>query len=303
MAREAIAIDFGATWTRMAVVTRSGGIREMRRWKTPKSRKEIKDEIVRHVLEFHRLGVDRKAAVGIAAIGLLSVEKGRIVMAPNLGQMSINIVEMVKSVHRGDVVLINDCNAAAMAEKEYGVGRKYGDLVYVTISTGIGGGAIIDNRLLLGKDGNAAEIGHLVVDYESPIRCGCGGYGHWEALCSGVGLVKLARHIVGRLVWRSSSDLLDDYLRGRRQASAVIDEAAKINAAGFASVFNAYDPEVVTVGGSLGLYRDGLLVRMASKELKRFETVKAKLIPTPLGANAPLLGAAVAAFNPELAIP
>ncbi|MEM3096655.1 MAG: ROK family protein [Nitrososphaerota archaeon] len=298
---KAVAVDLGATWTRVAVVRNDGTILSINKWVTPRTASAITGRIVEQFRMLHERGLDRMAKVGIAAVGLLSVKRGIILKAPNLGGMRIPIVDAVRSVHAGEVKLINDCNAAVLGEKMLGLGRNVANLVYLTISTGIGGGAIVDDRLLWGKDGNAAEVGHIVLDYGSSIRCGCGGYGHWESMCSGVGMMKLARHIHGRTLWDSSSNILEDFLRGDRKARLVVDVASKLNAAGLASVINSYDPDIVTVGGSLGLSQKHLLVRMASRHIRRYQTVRAKIAPTPLGEMAPLLGAAMAVIHPDLA--
>jgi len=295
-----IAIDLGATWTRVAVATPMGDLLSVSKWPTPRTSSEIKKSIQACLRKLHSEGVDRGAGVGIASVGLLSVKRGMILMAPNIGGIRLKIVDAVKSVHDGEVTLLNDCNAAALGEWRLGAGKNLHNLVYVTISTGIGGGAIVDGRLLLGKDGNAAEIGHLVLDHGSGIRCGCGGYGHWEAMCSGVGLMKLARHLTGEDRWGNARELIEDFLRSDRRAKKVVETASRLNAAGLASLINAYDPEIVTVGGSIGLSHGGLLVKLATKYLSRYQTVKARIRTTPLGEKAPLLGAAVAAGNPML---
>ena len=300
MSERVIAIDLGATWTRVAVAKPTGEILSLHKWPTPRTSSEISRSIQEHIRWLHSQGVDKNAGVGVASVGLLSVRKGMILMAPNIGRIRVKIVDAIRSSHDGEITLLNDCNAAVLGEWMLGAGKNLRNLVYITISTGIGGGAVVDGRLLMGKDGNAAEIGHIVLDHESKIRCGCGGYGHWEAMCSGVGLMKLARHITSGGNWKDAGEIISDFIGNDRRARKVVEIASKLNAAGLASVINAYDPEVVTVGGSLGLSHNAILVKMAKKHLARYQTVRARIIATPLGGNAPLLGAAVAAWNPDL---
>ena len=76
-----------------------------------------------------------------------------------------------------------------MGEWIFGTGKGLKNLAYITLSSGVGGGVIVDNVLLIGKDGNAAEIGHMVIDFEGRLACNCGGRGHWEAYCSGAGII------------------------------------------------------------------------------------------------------------------
>lgn len=202
-------------------------------------------------------------AVGVGSIGPLDIREGRVVNSPNVRLRSFELRRPLREHFRVPTYVVNDCVAAVYAEYMSGAGLGKKNVVYVTLSSGVGAGVIVDGHLLLGKDGNAHEVGHIVVSYDSDIRCGCGGVGHWEGLASGNNLWKLVKKLRSR--WRGSSEfykiseaevvsaasLFEHWKRGDEFASYVVSELARINAAGIASVINAYDPEVISFGGSV----------------------------------------------------
>ena len=112
--------------------------------------------------------------IGVASAGPLDLREGAVVHSPNIGFDYIPLVKPLEDEFKVPVYLCNDCVAGVIGEKELGYGRGYGNLVYVTLSSGIGGGVFVDNHLLIGKDGNAHEIGHITIDYEGKLTCGCG---------------------------------------------------------------------------------------------------------------------------------
>ncbi|MEM1947940.1 MAG: ROK family protein [Candidatus Caldarchaeum sp.] len=294
---DAVAIDIGATYTRLAVVDSRGAIIRKLVFSTPATQREISQQLKRAFEILHRSGVSKNTPVGAATIGPLSLSEGKIVKTPNLGGIDIELKKIVQKYHRGDFVMLNDCTAAAWAEKKFGLGRDVKNLVYITLSTGIGGGAIVDNHLLIGKEGNAVEIGHIVVDAFSSVKCGCGGVGHWEALCSGTGLPKLAHSIHGRKIWRSSREIFEAAKQRDRRAVVVLEKMSLYNAAGLASVINCFDPEIVLVGGGLALSHPYETLYKPVKILAKYRMLDAKIELTSLRSDAPLLGAASYAMN------
>ncbi|MEM2740468.1 MAG: ROK family protein, partial [Candidatus Bathyarchaeia archaeon] len=206
------------------------------------------------------------------------------------------------------IFMVNDASAAALAEHMFGIGVGLANLVYITLSTGIGGGVIIDNNLLKGKDGNAHEVGHIVVDIEERLICGCGGRGHWEAYCSGSGIPKYTRLIAeserdlwsSSLLYRETEGYLDritsKYVydlarRGDSFSVKIVESVGRINAMGFASVINVYDPELITVGGSIAFYNPDLVLPYIERWVGRYTVNRVPRIAiTPLGADIGLYG-------------
>ncbi|MDJ0269604.1 MAG: ROK family protein [Aigarchaeota archaeon] len=297
------ALDIGASWTRVAAARPSGELLAYHTYPTPRDADEIQ-RLISNSLNILKseVSVSEFRAVGIASVGPLSARDGMILGAPNIGGVRVSVGDAVKRVHDGLIVMLNDCNAAVLGERIFGAGRGARNIAYVTISTGIGGGAIVDGTLLLGKDGNAAEVGHTVVDYKYNVKCGCGGYGHWESFCSGRGLLRLARLVLGSKYarkWRKPEQLFTDARRRDKRALKLLEEVAKINAAGFANVINSFDPEIMTIGGSVALNNTSLVIDWAVRYLRRYILNRPPIImPTPLGEKAPLMGAVAAALNP-----
>jgi len=221
---------------------------------------------------------DRISCIGIGSAGPLDLKKGAIVHSPHLGFDRIPLLHPLEKEFKVPVCLVNDCVAAVVAEKLFGQGKKFANLVYVTMSSGIGGGVFVDNHLLRGKDGNAHEVGHNVIDHTRRLLCGCGKRGHWEAYCGGDNIPNLIRlqleskrnqDVESSLLYRktngnvgriSSQILFDAAKCGDKLASEIVEEVGRLNAIGFANVNSVYDPELITVGGATALANPNLVL-------------------------------------------
>jgi len=188
-----IAIDIGATYLRVAIGKEK--ILEIIKERTKNSNEELKNQIISNIWKLVKRYDAKIESIGISSIGPLDMKRGIILKPANLPIKNFKIVKILEKEFKVDAYLINDAISATLAEKFYGKGKNYENLVYVTISSGIGGGAIINGKLILGKDGNALEIGHMRVDLENRLKCGCGKYGHWEAYCSGKGIPNFVRYL------------------------------------------------------------------------------------------------------------
>ena len=246
-------------------------------------------------------------------VGPLDLSRGGMASPANLPYDFVPLVDPISSRHGVRVALVNDASAAALGERRFGAGRGCDDLVYVTLSTGIGGGAIVDGHLISGKDGNAAEIGHIVVDPGERLPCGCGGRGHWEAYCSGRGIPNLASLMAeegfgsaqegatGRGARTGTTDAASIFRRaagGDGMALTVVEEVGRMNALGVANAVNMFDPSLVTIGGGVALNNQSMIVNPIRKLVPSYSINRAPEIRiTPLGDNAGLLGALCLAFG------
>ncbi|HEU97597.1 MAG TPA: ROK family protein [Fervidicoccus fontis] len=261
-----ISVDIGATRTRIGIYDYNRmELLKRAEFATndPEESRGIVERIIartREILEV--LEEIKPIAIGVGTIGPLDLEKGMVVSSPNVTEKTFEIKGPLELFFGIPTFVLNDCVAAAYGELMGGYGKGKKNIVYVTLSTGIGAGVVVDGELLLGKDGNAHEIGHLVLSYGSDIQCGCGGFGHWEGLSSGKNLWKLVeklkRDYSGKTQLSSSESVSPENLfalwrKGDQLASIIIDELSMINAAGIASVINAYDPELLVLGGSIAL--------------------------------------------------
>src|SRR3990170_966930 len=147
------------------------------------------------------------ASIGVAAPGPINPFEGGIYTAPNIaGWENLPLASHLEKEFKTPVFLGNDANLAALAEWSFGAGQGHNHLIYLTISTGIGGGVIVDGKLLLGAKGLAAEMGHVTLVPDGPL-CGCGKRGHLEAVASGTAIARWARE---QLAGGSRSEFLQD---------------------------------------------------------------------------------------------
>jgi glucokinase len=252
-------------------------------------------------------------AIGIGSIGPLNIREGAIINTPNYPFKNIPIVNPLHEEFGIPVKLLNDCAAAVIGERRFGAGRGLENIFYVTISTGLGGGAIVDGNLLKGKDGNAPEIGHIVIYPGSEIVCGCGCKGHWEAFSSGSNIPRYARYIVEKqgitesdlfsvagpdLSGLTAEKLYSVALKGDRAADMIVNEIGEVNAVGFADIVNAFDPELITVGGSVVLNNVDLILNPIREKIGKYLINRCpEIMVTPLGGEAVLLGALTACLT------
>ncbi|MEM1695211.1 MAG: ROK family protein [Desulfurococcaceae archaeon] len=310
-----VAVDVGATKTRIALCTAENVLDKVVE-QTPREGNEytVAEFIASTVRTRWKSYLDQVESVGIGTIGPIDIRRGRVVYAPNLPLHTFHLLEPLVEELRKPVYVANDAVAAVWGEKHYGYARNHDNVVYVTMSTGIGVGVIVDGHLLIGKAGNAHEAGHIVVDYSSDLPCGCGGRGHWEAYAGGANIPRLARYVyektrvkshLGELLERgediTAKTVFDYYRAGDKLAELVVETIVKATAAGLASVINVYDPEIVILGGSVFLNNVDVLYEPVANLVKNNIVTEApEFKPTSLGDDVGLYGAlAVAAYTPE----
>jgi glucokinase len=301
-------LDLGATTVRTALADERGRLLATTTEPTPGDRKAVVDVIQRSLTraaDGAGIPLDAVAAVGIGSMGPLDHAAGAVVDPPNLpGVDEVPVVEAVSGVHDGEIVLFNDAVAAAIGERFY-ADDPPANLVYLTISSGIGAGAIVDGNVLHGATGNAAEMGHITVAPDSDQRCGCGDTGHWEALCSGRAIPETARTVAAEagvdtefdLADLTAPDLFDD-AGSDPLADRVLDRLAAYNTMGVAALVHAYDPAVVHVGGGVAANNPEAVVDPIRRRLPAHLVGETPTVAvTPLGADATLRGAVAGALG------
>lgn len=198
--------------------------------------------------------IDKIEDIAVAAAGPIDREEG-VFFPPNIEEEEINLVEPLENF--GDVSLINDCTSAVIGEHHYG-GHGVDNLVYLTISSGIGAGTVIDNQVLEGWQGNFGEVGHMVLEREG-LECGCGGEGHWEAYCSGNSLPRMAEQLTGR-EFNNALEVFQSYYEGESEAQKVIEEMQQMNSMAMSKIVNLFNPEKVVLGGAVALNHPDIVV-------------------------------------------
>jgi glucokinase len=254
-----------------------------------------------------RAGVEpaEVAAAGLGSIGPLDLAEGLVTGPANLPDAvdRIPLTGPVGELVNGPVYLHNDTTAGVIGERFY-ADRNPDDMVYLTISSGIGAGVCVDGNVLSGWDGNVGEVGHITVDPAGAVICGCGKPGHWEAYCSGEGIRRYAEYLhdgeatavgvdgpgfAAADVFAAAGE--DDF------ADRVLERVARWNAIGIAAVVHAYAPIVIYVGGSVALNNPGIVEEMRGRVPDLVMTNVPELTLSTLGDEAVVYGALASAMT------
>ncbi len=321
--RYVIGVDLGATWLRLVLSDKEGTfLGKMQKRVDKSSEKAIGKQIVtmiRSLCEDSGVDPTTLGGVGIASAGPLNMKEGALVKPTNLPFEYVPLTNPIRKELGLPTYLVNDCTAAVLGERMFGAGKELDNLAYITIGTGIGGGVMVDGRLLLGKDGNAVEIGHLTIDFTGKLTCGCGKKGHWEAYCSGRNIpnfVKMRleeidqKSVDSSLLFKkvkddssslSSQDLFDAAKKGDKLSLQLVEEIGTLNAIGFADVINAYDPSLITVGGTVALKNEKLVLSPIKKNVENYAVNRLpKITLTPLDEDVGMYGAIAVLLNLNL---
>ena len=247
-------------------------------------------------------------AVGVGSIGPLDLAEGCVDgpanLPPSVG--TIPLTGPVGELVDGPVYLHNDTSAGVIGERFYAE-RSPDDMVYLTISSGIGAGVCVDGNVLAGWDGNAGEVGHVTVDPTGAMTCGCGRPGHWEAYCSGNNVPRYAEHL------HETEELATDLPVGEEGLGAaevfeaagddpladrVVERVADWNAQGITTIVQAYAPLVIYVGGAVALENPELVLDPVRERLDDvvFSNVP-ELMLTTLGDDVVVRGALASAMT------
>ena len=323
----ALAMDWGGTWCRIAVVDRDGRIVWQSRARNAAGAGKDQlladgEGLVRQAIDW--CGSDRSiAGLGVAAAGPVDSDVGTLREPPNLPALNgVSLKDAWESGLGISVQVGNDATLAALGEFDYGAGleaRQFREdsnsLVYVTVSTGIGGGVIDRGRLMLGSRGLAGEVGHMVIDRgPNASVCQCGNKGCLEALASGTAIAKTARQLASEP--GNNDSVLADLEPGLITAERVLDAAGEGDAlswkiledvidslsTGLTNLLHLFNPDLVVMGGGVtfGLVKMGLLPRLYAQMRQGAMTEGHKnfqLIPSRLGDAPGMLGAASLVWN------
>ena len=306
-----VGIDLGGTNLKLGLVAPDGKL--LARHSTPTEADGGPDHVlermaqaVRDLCEIARIALGDVAAIGAAAPGPLDTKTGVVIFAPNLpGWRNIHVRDVLQKQLGRPVVLENDANAAGYGEFRCGAGRRVRDMVILTLGTGIGGGIILDGRMLRGVTDTGAELGHMVVHYGGR-RCGCGDHGCLEAYASATAVVARTEEVIAAgesssLAERrgfSCKDVFDAADAGDRLARRIVEETADYLAAGITTILHVLNPErVVLTGGMMGAgdpFLDHIRRRVKEMAFERASSV-CEIGWSTLGGDAGILGAALAA--------
>ncbi len=251
-------IDLGGTQVRVALARSDGRLVASVKTKTPllHTPQALVDWAAAEI-DGHR-GREKVRSITIAAPGPIDLKRGVLVNPPNLPWQNVPLVALMGRATGAKVHLANDADMAGLGEFHHGAGRGTRNMVYITWSTGVGGGLIIDGKLHRGAHGTAGEVGHMIVDPNGPLD-NCGQRGCLEAFASGRALAQETG--------RPAAELFAAARRGDREARLVVERAARYMGIALISLTNVIDPEMFVIGG--GISRSWALVQPTMLETLR----------------------------------
>ncbi len=263
--RTIVSIDIGGTQLRAASYKQEQSPFTQKRVKTKASEPDTFGRLVK-LIEDIWPEKEKVDAIGVSSPGPLDPHMGIIMSPPNIKEWRDFPITAKLTKHFGvPAYLDNDANLAGLAEWKFGAGRGHHNVLYLTISTGVGGGVIINDRLLQGYHGLAAELGHITLQADGPL-CGCGQRGHLESFSSGTGIerfvaeqLKAGRESVLHPDKKNSAhDISEAAKQGDALSIEAYEAAGKYLGIGVANFLHAFDPSIVVFGG--GVSQSGSLL-------------------------------------------
>jgi glucokinase len=285
-----LGLDLGGTKIAAAVVE-EGRILDRHLLTTPQSGFA---EVLTALLQAARILLDRHtdvAAIGLGSPGPLDYASGKILFAPNIpGLENAPIGPALEQEMGCPVMLENDANAAGFAEHLYGAARNLESSLYITISTGIGGGLFLGDHVIRGASGIAGEIGHMTVLIGGPMG-GDGHLGSLESIASGRAIARDGSYSYGLDL--TTEEVFERARDGEHKAVDIIENAARFTGIGIANLVKIFNPEGFVIGGGMSKVGRFYLDRIqdaADSYLHGYP--KAKLYLAELGTDAGVIGAA-----------
>ncbi|WP_083638624.1 ROK family protein [Rhizobium oryziradicis] len=313
MTAAALAIDLGGTQLRAAMVSSAGSILSFA--VEPTRALDGPEAIIAQIFSLLEEIVRQNpgqvpVGIGIAAPGPLDPKAGMVIAPPTLrGWHNVPLAKIIGQRFSAPVWLENDANAAALGEWRFGAGRGVDSMVFVTVSTGIGGGVIADGRILHGRRGLAAEIGHMTITHEGE-RCFCGAIGCFEAVASGTALGRRASartkpfdgsamRALSANADVSGRNVVDAARQGDALAKQLLDDEARWLGIGFTNLLHLYSPDMIVMGGGIShgfdLLQAGIASAMRERAMPAYRDVP--VVTAQLGHHAGLVGAASLVFQ------
>ncbi len=313
-----LGIDLGGSKILAAVVDPQGRMLSSDESVTPatEGREVVIQCIVdsaRSAMEQAHVSIAEISAIGIGAAGISNPEAGVLFTSPHLPALRNVLLRDILQERLGKkTFLTNDANAAALGEFYFGAARGARNFIYITLSTGIGAGIVIDGKIYTGAIGAAGEVGHMTIDDNGPV-CNCGNKGCWEVLASGTALAREAKRRIHEGVKTSILKYVDGDLesltapaiheaaeRGDKFARELIARTGYYVGVGLTNLINIFNPELIVIGGGLSNIGDMLLgpaFKTAGQRAYKEAFQAVRFVSAQLGPNSGVLGAAVFAFR------
>jgi glucokinase len=272
MSKVCVGVDIGGTSVKIGVFTSEGKVLD--KWEIPTRKisagKYILEDIVISLnarLRKSKISKEDIMGIGIGVPGPVT-EEGVVLKCANLGWDVFNVADKVRKLTGIENVKVgNDANVAALGEIWKGGGRGYKSIVMVTLGTGVGGGVVIDGKIITGSRGAAGEIGHITVEYDERNTCGCGKRGCLEQFASATGIVNEAKRKLNiatkpsklrGIEYPSAKIIFDIAKEGDELANELVDQLGRYLGIALSHVAAVVDPEAFVIGG--GVSRAGQML-------------------------------------------
>ena len=263
----------------------------------------------KNVCKESSIDINDISSIGIAVPGGVDEKTGVICFTPNIPFTGLNIINFLSKKFTGKrIKVINDANAALVAERKFGSIKKHKNVVMITLGTGIGGAVLLNNKIITGINGMAGELGHMVI-HKNGIKCSCGRKGCFEVYASASALVKNTnkelkkynKDISSSLINKiniNAKDIFDAYKNGDLLAKKMIYKYVKDLSNGITSLINIFQPEVFLIGGGISEQQETLinLIRphVDKSVYSHSVMIQTKLLTASCGNDAGIIGAAFA---------
>ncbi len=285
-----LGIDLGGTKIAIGVVE-DGKILAEEQVSTPQA--GYKEVLAAIVLLSKKLIANNKdiVAIGIGVPGPVDYKLGSILFAANIrGMKDAFIASDLEKALDYPIFIENDANAAGFGEHIYGAASSLGSSIYITLSTGIGGGMFVGDQIIRGHHGSAGEVGHMILQPDGPI-CGFGHSGCWEALASGRAISRDLSHSNNYKI--STREVFELAKNNDRKALTVVNNAARFSGRALANLQKIFDPEGFVIGGGLSKVGDFYLHKIQkAADYYSMGFPNVKIYPAKLSTSAGLIGAA-----------
>lgn len=263
-------------------------------------------EVIEKLIKSASKSTEEIKSIGIGSPGPLDAKAGIIIFTPNLPFRNFQLVTPIVERFNIPTYLDNDANVAAIGEYMLGAGKGTNNMVYITVSTGVGGGAILDGKIYRGSTSNALEVGHMTIVPDGP-RCNCGNYGCIEALASGTAIARQAREALESGVDTAlrgyeavtSYEVFLAAQNGDKVAKEILDRSFNYLGIAVANIITSFDPEVFVIGGGVSKMGDMMFSKVQEVVNKRcFKSMSefCKIVPAGLGTDAGVMGAVALAL-------
>ncbi len=291
MPKNIIGLDIGATKIRIGLIDKQFNVIKKQTFPTPKNAADVLSLISCGIEKVYSNGIEK---IGLGAAGQIDQKKNLVNFSTNFpeGLKNVPLKKILAKKFNCPIFIDNDAHCFALGEAIAGQGKKFNFIVGVTLGTGIGGGIIIDKKVLRGQNNTAGEIGHQIIEVNGK-KCDCGKSGCFEAYASGSAMVKSYKKLSNQD--KNTFEIEQLFIKGEKNAKLAVEESSHYLAIGLSNLINILNPEAIILGGGLSNFKR--FIDLAKSEIDKY-LIAPHLKQTPiliskLNDNAGMIGASL----------